>query len=50
MSAHPQRIELEEAQELAKSPPHRERLIVFKENQIDYPKPQSVLEQSAHEE
>jgi hypothetical protein len=35
---------------LAKSPPHRGRLIVFRENQIDYPKPKSVLEQLAHEE
>jgi hypothetical protein len=33
---------------LAKSPPHRERLIVFRENQIDYPEPQSVLEQPTH--
>jgi hypothetical protein len=49
-SAHPQRIELVEARELAKSPPHRGRLIVFKENQIDYPELQSVLEQPAHEE
>jgi hypothetical protein len=39
-----------EAQELAKSPPHRGRLIVFRKNQIDYPELQSVLEQSAHEE
>jgi hypothetical protein len=43
-SSHPQRIELVEARELAKSPPHRGRLIVFRKNQIDYPEPQSVLE------
>jgi hypothetical protein len=49
-SAHPQRIELVEARELAKYPPHRGRLIVFRENQIDYPELQSVLEQPAHEE
>jgi hypothetical protein len=36
-SAHSQRIELVEARELAKSPPHRGRLILFRENQIDYP-------------
>jgi hypothetical protein len=49
-SAHPQITELEEVRKLAKSPPHRGRLIVFKENQIDYPEPQSALEQLAHEE
>jgi hypothetical protein len=49
-SAYPQRIELVEARELAKSPPHRRRMIVFRENQIDYLEPQSVLEQPAHEE
>jgi hypothetical protein len=38
-SAHPQRIELEEARELAKSPPHKGRLIVSRENHIDYPWP-----------
>jgi hypothetical protein len=35
---------------LAKSPPHRGRLIIFRENQIDCPELQSVLEQPAHEE
>jgi hypothetical protein len=43
-STHPQKIELEEEQKLAKSSSHRGRLIVFREDQIDYPKPQSVLE------
>jgi hypothetical protein len=33
---------------LAKSPHHRGRLIVFRENQIDYPEPQSILEQPTH--
>jgi hypothetical protein len=49
-SAYPQIIELVEARELAKSPPHRGRMIVFRENQIDYPEPQSILEQPAHDE
>jgi hypothetical protein len=49
-SAYPQRIELVKARELAKSPPHRGRMIVFRENQIDYLEPQSVLEQPTHEE
>jgi hypothetical protein len=39
-SAYPQKIELMEALKLAKSPPHRGRMIVFRENQIDYPEPQ----------
>jgi hypothetical protein len=49
-SAHPHKLKFEEALELAKSPPHRGRLIVFRENQIDYPEPQSVLEQPTHSE
>jgi len=43
-STHPQKIELEEEQKLAKSSSHRGRLIVVRGDQIDYPKPQSVLE------
>jgi len=44
------RIELEEVQELAKSPSDEGRLIVLKENQIDYFEPQLVLKQPTHEE
>jgi hypothetical protein len=49
-SAHPHKLEFEEARELAKSPPHRGRLIVFRKNQIDYPEPQLVLEQPTQTE
>jgi hypothetical protein len=49
-SAHSHKLEFEEALELAKSPPHRGWLIVFRENQIDYPEPQSFLEQPTHTE
>jgi hypothetical protein len=49
-SAHSHKLKFEEALELAKSPPHRGRLIVFRENQIDYPETQSVLEQPTHTE
>jgi len=49
-SAHSHKLEFEEALELAKSPPHRGWLIVFRKNQIDYPEPQSVLEQPTHTE
>jgi hypothetical protein len=49
-SAHSHKLEFEEALELAKSPPHRGWLIVFRENQIDYPEPQSLLEQPTHTE
>jgi hypothetical protein len=51
-NAHSHKLKFEEALELAKSPPHRGRLIVFRvrENQIDYPEPQSVLEQPIHTE
>jgi hypothetical protein len=49
-SAHSHKLEFEEALELAKSPPHRGWLIVFRENQIDYPEPQSVLEKPTHTE
>jgi hypothetical protein len=41
-------LKFEEALELAKSPPHRGRLIVFRENQIDFSEPQSVIEQPTH--
>jgi hypothetical protein len=49
-SAHSHKLKFEEALELAKSHPHRGRLIAFRENQIDYPEPQSVLEQPTHTE
>jgi hypothetical protein len=49
-SAHSHKLEFEEALELAKSPPNRGWLIVFRENQIDYPEPQSVMEQPTHTE
>jgi hypothetical protein len=42
--AHSPKLEFEEALELAKSPPYRGWLIVFMENQIDYPEPQSLIE------
>jgi len=41
-SAHSHKLEFKEALKLAKSPPHRGWLIVFRENQIDYPEPQST--------
>ncbi|XP_062172095.1 secreted RxLR effector protein 161-like [Alnus glutinosa] len=49
-SAYPQRIELEEAQELTDAPLSKGRLIMFKESQTDCLEPQSISEQSAHEE
>jgi len=49
-SAHSHKLEFEEALELAKSPPHRGWMIVFRKNQIDYPEPQSFLEQPTHTE
>jgi len=48
-SAHLYKLDFEEALELTKSPPHRGRLIVFREN-IWFPEPQSVLEQPTHTE
>jgi hypothetical protein len=50
VSTHSHKLKFEEALELAKSPPHRGRLIVFRENQIDYLEPQSVIEQPTHTE
>jgi hypothetical protein len=49
-SAHSHKLEFEEALELVKSPPHRGWLIVFRENQINYPEPQSFQEQPTHTE
>jgi hypothetical protein len=49
-SAYPQMIEFEEAQELTEAPLPQGRLIVLKENQTDYLEPQSITEQSTHEE
>lgn len=49
-SAHPQRIEIEEAQELTDAPLSKGRLIMLKEIQTDYLEPQSISKQSTHEE
>jgi hypothetical protein len=49
-SAYPQRIELEEVQELTNAPLSKGRLTMFKEIQTDCLEPQSILEQSTHEE
>jgi hypothetical protein len=49
-SVYPQRFNLEETRELTEGPSYEWCLIVLMENQIDYPKLQSVLELSTHEE
>jgi hypothetical protein len=49
-SAYPQRIELEEAQELTDAPLSKGRLIILKEIQTDCLEPQSISKQSTHEE
>ena len=49
-SAYPQGIELKKARELTEAPSYEGCLIVFKKNQIDYFEPQSLSEQSTHEE
>jgi hypothetical protein len=48
--AYPQRIELEEAQELTDAPLSKGSLIMFKEIQTDCVEPQSISEQLTHEE
>ena len=49
-SVCPQMIEFEETQELIETPLTQGRLIVLKEIQNDYLEPQSIIEQSTHEE
>jgi hypothetical protein len=49
-SVYPQRFYLKEIRELTKTPLYKGCLIVLMENQIDYPKLQSILELSTHEE
>jgi hypothetical protein len=49
-SAYPQKIELEESQELTDAPLSKERLIILKKIQANYLEPQSISEQSTHEE
>jgi hypothetical protein len=49
-STYPQMIELEEAQELTDAPLSKGRLIMFKEIQTNCLEPQSISEQSTHEE
>jgi hypothetical protein len=49
-SAQHHLVELEEAQELTEAPSHEGHLIVLRENQNDCLEPQSISEQSTHEE
>jgi hypothetical protein len=48
-SAYPQKIELDEAQELNEAPSSKGHLIMLKEIQNDYLEPQSISEQPTYE-
>jgi hypothetical protein len=49
-SVYPQKFYLEETRELTEAPSYEGCLIVLMDNQIDYPKLQSILELLTHKE